>query len=103
MTQTEQILLVALTRLSKISIWLMFGLFHLSLLVLALTAAWWFRIGPEQVRQEIQAFSLQPIVSNTLGMLGVLGLSAVAALSLYVRAWRKIFAIVGSKYLFPRD
>jgi len=78
------------------TMWLYFLVFHLLLAVTGLAALWWFQILPEQLAR----FLVSIAESWPIHWLGLLGLTALGCLGLYIRYWRRAFQAIAIAHLF---
>ncbi|HYS88531.1 MAG TPA: hypothetical protein VEN78_26540 [Bradyrhizobium sp.] len=93
---TFDILRALLLRLSMVVMWLTFFVFHLTLFVLAVVALWWLRIPPETLVEQLASFAQ----SLSAALAGLVGLSALTILGLWVKLWRRVYGKVVTPYLF---
>jgi hypothetical protein len=76
--------------------WLTFAVFHLGLLVLLLCVVWWNQILPKELLGQFFVFAQ----SLPAAIAGVIGLSVLAILGLWIKLWRKIYGKITTQYLF---
>jgi len=86
-------------RLSILVLWLIFAVFHLTLLMIATIVIWSMSITPAQIATTITTAFQQEPVATAAETLGFLGLSVPALAWAYVRIWRKIYASLATSYL----
>ncbi len=85
-----------LARLSLIVMWMWFAVVHLVLFQFGLFALWWLQIPP----QKLCAQFLEFVQSLPVLLAGVMGVSVLTILSLWVWMLRKIYAKIAVSYLF---
>lgn len=85
-----------LMRLSMLVMWLTFFVFHLTIFVLALVTLWWVQIPPETLFEQLAQFAQ----SRSAAIVGLLGVSALTILALWVKVWRKAYSKIVTPYLF---
>src|SRR5579883_2320341 len=85
---SEQVIFHVVGKLGIMIMWLWFTLFHVAALLALLGAVWWFQVPPAQAK----AFLLWLYRSAPVHWLSITGIGALAAISLYVKAWRIAFA-----------
>ena len=93
-------LMVITPKLANILVWVLFFIFHLSLLVLALGFLWWFQISPAAIQAAVAQFFHSSPASTIAGTLAFLGLSGGGILWGYARVWRRILHKMLSAFLF---
>jgi hypothetical protein len=92
----QELTLSLIARLSLLVMWLTFALFHLALLVVGLYALWWLQIPPQQLGERFLSF----VHSLPAAIAGVLGVSALTILVLWIKLWRRIYGKITTPYLF---
>jgi hypothetical protein len=89
-----------LGRLSLVIMWLACAVFHLALIVVFLTAAWFWQIAPETVEGFAIDLFQRMHGATLLAAVGLLGVSGGLALYWYIRFWRKIYGALVTPFLF---
>lgn len=97
--QALNVLLTFTPRILDFIKWLVFAVFHLSLLALTLLLFWLFQVTPKGIYEWGQHLLQLETVQGTVAVLGFAGVSGLAALTAYVRLWRKIYASITTNYL----
>ena len=78
------------TELGLVVMWLIFAVSHLALIVLALAALWLWQVTPADVAELAAQVTEGTSQQYVLATAGFLGLSGIAALRWYARAWRRL-------------
>ncbi len=79
--------------------WMLVALVHMALLLLALSAAWFWQVTPAAVARAFQALVPAGLQASGAEILGFLGLPAAAVLWAYARAWRWLLEKLSSRYV----
>ncbi len=73
--------------LARIIAWMLFGIVHLALAVLALVLLWWFQVSPDKVQLAISDLFHSKLATRASGTLAIFGITVSAAFYAYIKAW----------------
>lgn len=89
-----------LMRLSLIVMWLAFAVFHLTLAMLLLAAAWAWEVSPATIEATATSLLQRWRDTNLAAVVGFLGASGGLALYWYVKAWKRLYSAFAVPFLF---
>jgi hypothetical protein len=75
------------------------ALVHVVLVLIALCLLWWFQVTPQEIRALVVSFQHQEPIATIAGTVGLLGVSAGAAVWAYAKCWQWLLQRLASKYV----
>ena len=95
-------LMMITPKLARIMVWIVFAVIHLVFVVVALTLFWVFQISPSSIQAWVVSLLPVWLVSTTTGIIAFVGLSGLAILLAYAKAWRWLLHKLLSAFLFSK-
>lgn len=90
-------------RITVLLSWMLVALIHVALLAAALAAAWWLRLTPQDVARWAAALPLSWLAATGGGILAFLGLSGLALVLAYAKAWQWLVRRLANAYVLNFD
>lgn len=95
-------LMMVTPKLARIMVWVVFTTVHLVVVVVALVLFWAFQIPPSSIQTWIVSLLPAWLVSTTSGIIAFVGLSGLAVLLAYAKAWRWLLHKLLHAFLFQK-